>query len=140
MVNQNLARGLVLLGISVAFGLGALRYRIGDLAHPEPGLLPLIVSCFLFVIALATIIQSRLEDAVPLQFSIKSIGFIIAAILSFVLLSEHLNMIAAICALVFISTLAAPTYSVVRNLQISLALIAIAFAFKQLLDLNLHLI
>ncbi len=48
-------------------------------------------------------------------------------------------MLLAIVFLVFCSTLAGTSYSVARNIKISLGLIAVAFAFKNLLGLELPL-
>ena len=48
-------------------------------------------------------------------------------------------MILGIVFLVFCSTFAGTSYSVVRNIKISIGLIAVAFAFKNLLGLQLPL-
>ncbi len=44
MNDRNLVRGVFLLAIALAFGLGSLRYQIGSLSRPGPGLFPLLVS------------------------------------------------------------------------------------------------
>jgi hypothetical protein len=49
-------------------------------------------------------------------------------------------MVAAIVFLVFSTAYAAKSFTVVRNLKIAAVLIAIGFAFKYLLGLNLPLI
>ena len=49
--DKNLVRGLVLLGISLAFGLTATRYSFGSLGRAGPGLFPIIVSVMLGMIA-----------------------------------------------------------------------------------------
>ena len=48
-------------------------------------------------------------------------------------------MIVAIVVMVFCASLAATKYSIVRNLQIAAALIAIALVFQKLLGLELPL-
>lgn len=140
MINRNLVRGLFLAAIAVVFGLGALRYRIGDLAHPQPGLFPLMVSSSLFVIAVIIILRSRFEETVPLHFNFRNILFILAGLVGFVGLSKLINMTAGIVTLVFVASLAGTSYSWWRNLQISAGLLAVAFAFQKLLGLNLHLL
>ena len=55
MNNRNLVRGLFLLTISLAFGLAAVRYPLGDISRPGPGFFPLTVSSLLFLIGLITV-------------------------------------------------------------------------------------
>ena len=74
-----------------------------------------------------------------LEFNVKNIAVVLASLCGFALISEHLNMIAGIVFLVFCSTYAGTSYSVVRNLKISAGLIVIAFALQKLLGLNLPL-
>lgn len=59
--------------------------------------------------------------------------------MGFAVISAYLNMILGIIFLVFCSTLAGTSYSLVRNLKISVGLLAIAFAFKNFLGLSLPL-
>ena len=75
-MDRNLARGLFLAALSLAFGLGSLRYQIGDFARAGAGLFPFMVSCLLFLVAVVTIIRSRFVEKVPLQFNFKNIALI----------------------------------------------------------------
>jgi len=137
MNDQNLLRGLLLAAIALAFGLGATRYPIGEFSRAGPGLFPLMVSCLLGVIALSIIIRSRFVKRIPLDFSIKNIVLIMVALCGFAVVSEHLNMVFGITFMVFVSTIAGTTYSWKRNIKITVALIAVAYAFQYLLGLNL---
>jgi hypothetical protein len=139
MNDRNLVRGLFLVAVSLAFGLGALRYPVGSFSRAGPGLFPLLVSGLLLVIGLITIVRARFLVRVPLQFNLKNIALVLLSLAGFALLSEHVNMIAGIVFMVFCSSLAGTSYSVVRNLKISAGLVAIAFAFHKLLGLNLPL-
>lgn len=139
MNDKNMLRGLVLAAISLAFGLSALRYPIGDLARAGAGLFPLMVSGLLLVIAIATVVRARLVQPVPMNISVRNIALILASLGGFALVSLYLKMVAGIVFLVFMSSLAASSYSWVRCLKISAGLVAVAFAFQQLLGLNLPL-
>ena len=140
MQNRNLVRGLFLLLISLAFGLEALRYPLGQVSRPGPGMFPLVVSSLLLLIALITIVRSRFIEHMPLEFNVKNIAIILASLCGFALISRHLNMIAGIVFMVFCASFAGTaSYSVVRNLKISAGLIAVAFAFQKLLGFNLPL-
>ncbi len=139
MNNMNLVRGLVLMAIALIFGIGALNYSIGQFSRAGPGLFPLMVSCLVFLIGLISVVRSRFVAVVPLSYNLKNIALILLGLCGFALLSKHLNMIAAIVFLVFCSSFAATSYTVVRNLKISAGLIAIAFMFKNLLGLQLPL-
>ena len=140
MNNLNLIRGLVLMAIALTFGLGSLNYQIGHFSRAGPGLFPLLVSCLVFLIGLITVVRSRFVQAEPLSYNMKNIALVLLGLCGFALISEHLNMIAGIVFMVFCSSFAGTSYSVVRNLKISVGLIAVAFAFQYLLGLQLPLI
>jgi|SRR5882672_1043193 len=139
MNDRNLVRGLFLIAFSLVFGLGSLRYSIGQFSSPGPGLFPLLVSCLLFLIGLATAVRSRFVEPVHLNFNVKNIALILLSLCGFAVISEHLNMIAGIAFMVFCATLAGTSYSVVRNLKVLAGLIAIALALQKLLGLDLPL-
>jgi hypothetical protein len=139
MNDRNLVRGLCLIAISLAFGLGSLRYPIGQFSHPGPGLFPLLVSCLLFLVGLITAVRSCFVERVHLRFNMKNIAIILSSLCGFVVISEHLNMILGILFMVFCASFAGASYSVVRNLKISAGLVIVAFAFQKLLGLNLPL-
>jgi hypothetical protein len=137
--DRNLARGLFIMAISLAFGLTALRYPIGDLARAGAGLFPLLVSSLLFLVGVATVVRSRFTEGAPLEFNVKNIGVILGSLGGFALFTLWLNMVFGIVFLVFCSTLAGKKYSWVRNVKVSVGLIAVAYAFQKGLGLNLPL-
>lgn len=139
MNDQNLVRGLFLIAISLAFGLTALRYPIGEFSRAGPGLFPLLVSGLLFLIGLITVVRSRFDERVPMNFNMKNIAVILGSLCGFAVISQHVNMIVGIVFMVFCASIAASSYSVMRNIKVSLGLIAVAFAFQKLLGLNLPL-
>lgn len=139
MNNRNFVRGLVLMAIALLFGLVSRNYTLGELSRSGPGLFPLMVSCLLFVVGLLSVVRSHFVDPVPLNYNAKNIALILLSLVGFTLISQYLNMILGIVFLVFCSTFAGTSYSVVRNIKISLGLIAVAFAFKHLLGLSLPL-
>lgn len=137
--NRNFIRGLCLMAIALVFGGVSFNYTLGELSRSGPGLFPLMVSSFLFIIGVLTVVRSHFVDPVPLDYSIKNIAIILLSLVGFSLISQFVNMILGIVFLVFCSTLAGTSYSLVRNVKISLGLIAVAFAFKHLLGLSLPL-
>ena len=139
MNNRNLVKGLLLVAISLAFGLGSLRYPFGSFARAGPGLFPLLVSSLLFLVGLAVVVRALLSERIPIAFNPRNIALILASLCGFALISLHLNMIAGIVFMVFCAALAGTSYSVVRNLKIAGVLIAVAFAFQKLLGLQLPL-
>ena len=137
--NRNFVRGLCVMAIALLFGGIAFNYKIGAFSRSGPGLFPLMVSSFLFVIGLITVVRSHFIKAVALDYNVKNIALIILSLCGFVVASEHINMIVGIIFMVFCCTFAGTSYSVVRNIKISIGLIAVAFAFKNFLGLNLPL-
>lgn len=140
MNNRNLLKGLLLMAMSLAFGLGSLRYPMGAFARAGPGLFPLMVSSLLFLVGLAIVVRSLLTDHTAITFNPKNIALVLASLIGFALISLHLNMIAGIVFMVFCSTFAGTSYSVLRNLKIAGVLIAVAFAFQRFLGLQLPLL
>jgi hypothetical protein len=139
MKNMNLMRGLFLIAIALLFGLTSLNYSIGKLGKAGPGMFPLIVSSMLLMIGIVTVIKSRFETPVVLSYNVKNIAIVLFSLTGFALISQHLNMIVGIFFLVFTTAFAAESYTVIRNIKISICLIAIGYAFKYLLSLNLPL-
>ena len=127
------------MAVALLFGLVSFNYRIGQLSRSGPGLFPLMVSSFLFCIGLITVVRSHFDAPVPLNYNVKNITLVLLSLCGFVLASHYINMIVGIIFMVFCATFAGTSYSVVRNIKISAGLIAVAFAFKNFLGLNLPL-
>ena len=139
MKNRNFVRGLFLMAIALLFGGVATNYQIGELSRSGPGLFPVMISGFLFLIGALTVVRSHFVEQVPLDYNVKNIALILLSLVGFAVISEHINMILGIIFLVFCSTFAGTSYSVVRNVKISIGLILVAFAFKNFLGLSLPL-
>lgn len=139
MNNRNFVRGMVIMAIALLFGGVALTYSVGTVARSGPGLFPLMISGFLFVIGAITAIRSFFLERVEVDYNVKNIALILTSLVGFAVISEYVNMILGIVFLVFCSTFAGTSYSVVRNIKISIGLIAVAFAFKNFLGLSLPL-
>jgi hypothetical protein len=139
MKDRNLLRGLVLIAIALAFGLGSLRYPTGTLARAGPGLFPLMVASLLLLVGIATVVRARFAAPQALAFNPKNVALIVGSLCGFAIASSLTNMTVGIVALVFIAALAGSSYSLKRNVVIVAVLIAIAFGFRKLLGLQLPL-
>jgi predicted MFS family arabinose efflux permease len=127
------------MAISLAFGLTALKYPIGDFARAGPGLFPAMVSTMLFMIGVATVVRSRYVDKVRLDMNMRNIGIILGSLCAFAVVTLFVNMTLGIIAMVFISTIAGKTYSWKRNVKICIGLLLMALMFAKLLGMNLPL-
>jgi hypothetical protein len=139
MKDKNLLKGLFLIAIALAFGIGSLKYPVGKLERAGPGFFPLMVSSILGLLGLAMVVRSRFAERKPMEFSVKNIAIIMASLIGFALLSRYANMIVGITFLVFASTTAGSSYSWSRNTMIAAVLIGIAFVFEKGLGLQLPL-
>jgi hypothetical protein len=137
--NLNLARGLCLIAVSLAFGMTALQYRIGDFSKAGPGLFPFLIASLLFLIGVLTVVRSRFVKPEPIKYNLKNIALVLLGLCGFAAISHYLNMIAGIIFLVFVVSFCGTNYSVVRNIKIAAGLLAVAFMFRHLLGLNLPL-
>ena len=138
MNNRNFV-SLFLIVFALIFGGVATTYPLARSAAPAPACSRWSAAASP-LIGLITVIRSRYVEPVPLSYSVKNIAIILASLCGFVLISHFLNMLLGIVFLVFCSTLAGTSYSVVRNVKISVGLIAVAFAFKHLLGLGLPIL
>ena len=139
MPSQSLARGIFLALIAAFFAGTALTLRVGDLSRAGPGLFPLIVGGLLMVLAIITLVQSRLSESPPFAFNLKNIALVMGSLVGFVLISKHLSMLVAIAFLVCLSSFAGTSVSWRRNIMTSLGLMLIAYGFQRFLGLNLRL-
>jgi hypothetical protein len=139
MNDRNLLRGLFLIVVSLGFGLGSLRYSIGQFSHAGPGLFPLMVSCLLLLIGVISVVRSRYVKPERMDLHFKNIAIILGSLAGFALTSQFINVTAGIVVMVFLSSFAASSYSVSRNIKIAIGLFLIALAFHKLLGLNLPL-
>lgn len=139
MISQNTARGLLLLGISLFFLLQAPGYSIGTLTRPGPGLFPVMVAGLLLVVSIIILARSRFIEAIPLEFSFRNIALIAASLIAFALVSQYVNMLAAIVVMTTMASFASEDFSVMRTAIIAAGLCAIAYAMKTYLGVNLPL-
>lgn len=140
MISQKVARALFLAIFAGSFLFGALQLPIGQLAHPGPGLFPVIVSLMLLTTALLIGVQAYIGGGAKLDFNPSNIAIIISALTAFVVGSKFVNVAIAVILLVFISSIASSKRSWKQNVVVSVVLILIALAFQKLLGLNLRVI
>lgn len=131
--------GIAFIVIAVLFGLNSLRYTLGTVDQPGPGFFPLVVSIFLLLLGIGMGSRGLAEAPASIDCRLKNIAIISVALLGFAAATDYINMIVGIVVLVVISSFSATSYSVVRVVKIVTGLVAIAFAFKYLLGLNLPL-
>ena len=139
MTNLNFLKGVFLIVIALAFGLGSLRYSTGELDHAGPGLFPLVISSLLLLLGAAIVTRAFLTEHVPFAFNVKNIAIILGSLCGFALVSEYVNMIVGIVVLVFAASAAGTSYSVMRNVKIAAGLIVVALLFQKGLGLQLPL-
>ena len=141
--------GLMFMTVGVAFAWGATNYNIGEGARMGPGYFPLVLGILLAALGLAVIFEALVvetEDGEKIgAIAWKPLGYIIGANLAFGLLLGGLpkfgipamGLIAAIYALVFISSLAGDRF-LPKEVAILATILAVFsyFAFVWLLKLQ----
>ena len=139
MTNRNRLRGLFICAIALVFGIGSFNYPMGGFDRAGPGLFPLMVSSILFLLGVAMTARAFMVDRLPLQFNLKNIALILGSLAGFALISQFVNMILGIVFMVFVAALAGTSYSVVRNIKVTVGLVAMAFFFQKVLGVQLPL-
>jgi hypothetical protein len=139
MINSNTARGVLLAAVALFFLVQAPGYSIGSLVKPGPGLFPLMVAGLLLVVSLVMLARSRFIETVPLDFRIRNIALVAASLICFALVSEYVNMLAGICVMVTMASLASDDFSIPRTATIAVALCLVAFVMKKGLGVQLPL-
>jgi Tripartite tricarboxylate transporter TctB family len=139
MINQNIARGLLLAAVALFFLLRAPSYSIGSLSRPGPGLFPLIVAGLLLCVSLAIVVRSRFIEFVSLDFRVRNIALVTASLVCFALVSQYVNMLAGIAVMVTMASLASDDFSIPRTAAITIVLCLVAFVMKKGLGVQLPL-
>lgn len=139
MKNKSVGIGIAFIVISVLFGISGLQYPLGTVDQPGPAFFPVAVSVLLCALGIAMTVKGLAEEPAPIDYRLKNIAIISTALLGFAAATDYINMIAGIVILVTVSSFAATSYSVARVVKIVIGLVAVAFAFKYLLGLNLPL-
>ncbi|WP_454624649.1 tripartite tricarboxylate transporter TctB family protein [Bradyrhizobium cenepequi] len=139
MINQNVGRGLLVIAIALLFLAQSESYAVGSFGRPGPGLFPILVASMLLLIGLAVLVRSRFIDSVPFEFHFRNIILIIVSLVSFGLVSQYVNMLAGLVALVVTSSLAGEDFSVPRAGTIIAILGLVAVAMKEGLGVQLPL-
>ena len=128
------------MAISLAFGLQALRYPIGDFSRAGAGLFPLIVSRLLLLIGVITVVRSLFVEPAGARLQLQEHRHHPGEpvrVRGDLRLREHDRRDRLHGVLLLAGR--QRTYSVVRNLKISAGLVAVALAFQKLLGFNLPL-
>jgi predicted outer membrane lipoprotein len=141
--------GLMLMGVGIAFALGATTYNIGEGARMGPGYFPLVLGILLAGLGAFTIFESLVvetEDGEKIgSWAWKPMGFIIGSNLIFGILLGGLpsiglpsfGLIVAIYALTFVAALAGEEFKT-KEVAILATILAIGsyLAFIVLLKLQ----
>jgi len=138
-MNRKLITGLLYIAISAVFFIGGLGYQFNSVDNPGPALFPMSVSTILFVLGIASIIQS-LASAEPIDtLHVGNIATIVLGLVGFAVAIEYTNIIVGTVVLVGVTSLSASTSSVSKNIKLTVGLVLVAVAFKELLGLGLPL-
>jgi hypothetical protein len=129
-INQNLAKGLCLVGIALFFGIQARTYPFGTFSKAGSGMFPLIMSGFLLVLGGAIVVRTLFVESTPLVIHLRNIAIVTASIVGFALLSEYVNMLVALVVMVMVASYAADDFSFSRAVKVTLFLAAIAAAMR----------
>ena len=139
MNNRNLLRGIFLMAVALIFGVAGSRYPIQTLSHAGPGLFPVMVSCFLFILGLISAVRAFLVERVKIETHLRSIAIVLLSLCGFAFISTYVGMVAGTIFMVFFASLGATTYSWKRCAIIAIALVIVALVLDRGLGLSMPL-
>lgn len=140
-INRDAVAGLLLAILGASFAAYAYRnYPVGVISRMGPGMVPVIMGCLLFVIALAILLRSLTQPAESIQIDVRAALLVLASIAFFALTIEAFGTIPALLGLIIISGMAAPGRNIIHIALFALGVSAVVvFIFVYLMQLNLSL-
>ena len=123
---KDVAAGLIYVATGAAFSLGALNYKLGDPARMGPGWFPFAIGILLVLVGLATAAAGMRPHAPEERVERPSLGplfWVIGAVVLFGLLLQPLGLVAALAALVLVSSRASHEFTWQATLVLAAALI-----------------
>ena len=125
--HKDMAAGLIYVVAGGGFGLGALNYKLGDAARMGPGWFPFWVGMLLVVVGLATIataMRPHAADERILKPNLRTMAWILGAVVLFGLLLQPAGLVLSLVALVIVSSMASHEFGWVGTLINSAVLVA----------------
>jgi len=129
--HKDLAAGLIYVAAGGGFGLGALNYKLGDAARMGPGWFPFWVGMLLVVVGLATIataMRRRAAEERILKPNLRTMAWILGAVVLFGLLLQPAGLVLSLVALVIVSSLASHEFAWSGTLINAAVLVAFSVA------------
>ena len=140
---RDVASGLVVVALGLAFAVGATTYAIGSAARMGPGFYPLVVGTLLVVLGVVIVVRSGREaDAERISTPAwRALAFVVGAVMFFALTARGLGLVPSIFITASLTSLASPRHTVPMALGFGLLLTVLCVAiFVVALRLNLQLL
>jgi hypothetical protein len=142
--NRNVLSGIMFMIFGAAFFIGALEYSLGTGARMGPGYFPRLLGGLLFIlgviIAFEGVVESKRGENDPIGWHVMPMVYLLGSVGVFGVLLVTMGIIAAVIAMVVISSLAAHD-KVWKEIIISAVVLAAfcALAFVKGLGLQMKL-
>lgn len=111
---KDVAAGLIYVLFGAGFSLGALNYKLGEAARMGPGWFPFWVGVLLVLVGIATATSgmkpAAAEDRIK-GLELRTMAWIIGAVVLFGLLLQPMGLVAALAALIIVSSLASHEFT-----------------------------
>lgn len=140
---KDVAAGAIYIAFGAAFSLGALNYNMGDAARMGPGWFPFWIGVLMVAVGAATAaggMRARAAEDPLKKPELRTLSWIIGAVILFGLLLQPLGMVLALAVLVVVSSLASHEFGWKGTLANTVILIAFSIgAFIKGINLQIPL-
>lgn len=121
---NDIASGLIFIGIGIAFGYAASGYQIGTALRMGPGYFPLVLAGLMCILGIAIVVKGMARDAQPSQFGImpwRGMVLLLSAIAFFGFTIRGLGMVPSLFITLMLASLASR-----RNTLLSAFILSVA--------------
>jgi hypothetical protein len=128
---KDFAAGLIYMAFGAAFSIGALNYKLGDAARMGPGYFPFWIGVILAFVGLVTAVRglrSTTEAESLKRPDLRSLAWIIGAVVLFGVLLEPLGLVLSLAILVLVSMRGSHEFRWLDALLTAVVLIAFSVA------------
>ncbi|WP_404862307.1 tripartite tricarboxylate transporter TctB family protein [Georhizobium sp. MAB10] len=125
---NDIASGLIFIGIGIAFGYAASGYQIGTALRMGPGYFPLVLAGLMCILGIAIVVKGMARDAQPSEFGIvpwRGMVLLLGAIAFFGFTIRGLGLVPSLFVALLMASLASRRNTLLSALVLATSITAL---------------